>query len=83
MRFVNAWAGATEMKYGTASWDHKFKDTHLTIRQEKGELVVEEFNVYKDDSGRSNYTEVYKFKKLWALEHWSRWALDCICGLGY
>ncbi|WP_145300809.1 hypothetical protein [Planctopirus ephydatiae] len=47
LRLVNDWAGATEMKYGTASWDHKFKDTHLTIRQEKGELVVETFTVYK------------------------------------
>lgn len=37
----------------------------------------------KDDSGRSNFKSVYKFKKLWALEHWSRWALDRICGLGY
>jgi len=54
---------ATEMKYGIASWDHKFKDMHLTIRLEKGELVVEDFNVFKDDSGRSNYKSVYKLKK--------------------
>ncbi len=56
-------AVATEMKYGIASWDHKFKDTHLTVRLEKGELFVEDFNVFKDDSGRSNYKSVFKFKK--------------------
>ena len=56
-------AGDTEMKYGIASWDHKFKETHLTLRLEKGELVVEDFNVFKDDSGRSNYRMTYKFKK--------------------
>ena len=55
--------GDTEMKYGIASWDHKFKDTHLTLRLEKGELVVEAFNVFKDGSGRSNYRSVYRFKK--------------------
>ena len=56
-------AGDTEMKYGIASWDHKFKETHLTLRLEKGELVVEDFNVFKDDSGRSNYRMTYKFQK--------------------
>ena len=53
----------TEMKYGIAFWDHKFKDTHVTLRLEKDELIVEDFNVFKDDSGRSNYRTVYKFKK--------------------
>ena len=56
--------GDTKMKYGIASWDHKFKETHLTLRLEKGELVVEDFNVFKDDSGRSNYRLQYKFKKV-------------------
>jgi hypothetical protein len=51
------------MKYGIASWDHKFKETHLTLRLAKGELVVEDFNVFKDDSSRSNYRMTYKFKK--------------------
>jgi hypothetical protein len=55
--------GDTTMKYGIASWDHKFKQTHLTLRLENGELVVEDFNVFKDDSGRSNYRSTYKLKK--------------------
>src|SRR5262245_256884 len=41
-------AGDAKMKYGIASWDHKFKETYLTLRLEKGELVVEYFNVFKD-----------------------------------
>jgi hypothetical protein len=56
-------AGDTDMKYGIASWDHKFKDTYLTLRLEKDELIVEDFNVFKDDSGRSNYRSRYTFKK--------------------
>ena len=56
-------AGDTEMKSGIASWDHKSKETHFTLRLEKGELVVEDFNVFKDDSGRSNYRQTYRFKK--------------------
>jgi hypothetical protein len=56
-------AGATEMKYGFASWDHKFKDTHLTLRLEKNRLIVEDFNVFKDNSDRSNYRIRSVFKK--------------------
>jgi hypothetical protein len=55
--------GDTEMKYGIAFWDHKFKDSHVTLRLEKDELIVEDFNVFKDDSGRSNYRTAYKFKR--------------------
>lgn len=52
-----------EKKYGFASWDHEFADTTLTLRLEKGELVVESFTVFKDNSGRSNYKSVFKFKR--------------------
>ena len=51
------------LKYGFASWDHKFADTHLTLRLEKGELVVESYTVFKDKSGRSNYRSKATFKK--------------------
>jgi hypothetical protein len=60
--FGDSVADAT-MKYGFASWDFKFKDTHLTLRLEDSELAVEDFNVFKDNSGRSNYRSTYKFKK--------------------
>ena len=52
----------TEMNYGFASWDHKFMDTHLTLRREKGRLVVEHFGIFKDGSSRSNYVFRYEFK---------------------
>lgn len=55
--------GDTEMKYGMASWDHKFADTSVTLRLMKSELVVEEYTVFKDNSGRSNYRSKYTFKK--------------------
>lgn len=55
--------GDTEMKYGIASWNHKFKDTHLTLRLEKGELVVEVYDVFKDTSARANYRSKGMFKK--------------------
>jgi hypothetical protein len=53
-----------EMRYGIASWDHGFVETHLTLRLEGDELIAEDFNVFKDDSGRSNYRARYKFKKV-------------------
>lgn len=53
----------TEMKYGIAFWDYGFKETHLTLRLEGDELIAEDFDVFKDDSGRSNYHTQYKFKK--------------------
>jgi hypothetical protein len=56
-------AGDTEMKYGIASWDHKFKETHLTLRLEKGKLVAETYDVFKDNSGRSNYRSKGTLKK--------------------
>jgi hypothetical protein len=57
-------AGAAEMKYGYASWDHKFKETHLTLRLEKRWLMtVEDFNIFKDNSGRSNYRTRSEFKR--------------------
>ncbi len=56
-------ADDTEMKSGIASWDHKSKETHFTLRLEKGELIVEDFNVFKDDSGQTNYRKTHKLKK--------------------
>jgi hypothetical protein len=53
----------TRMKYGFASWDHGFAETHLTLRLEKHHLVIEDFTIFKDNSGRSNYRSPYKFRK--------------------
>ena len=51
------------MKYGLASWDHKFVDTYLTLHWEKDRLIVERFDIFKDKSGRSNYRKRSEFKK--------------------
>jgi Concanavalin A-like lectin/glucanases superfamily len=54
----------TALKYGIASWDHGFVENHLTLRLEGDDLLVEDFNVFKDGSGRSNYRRQDKFKKV-------------------
>lgn len=56
-------ANDTEMKYGIASWADKSNETHLTLRLEKGGLVVEDFTVSRDDSGRPNYRKSYTLKR--------------------
>jgi hypothetical protein len=38
-------------------------DTYLTLRIEKDRLIVEDFNIFKDSSSRSNYRSRYEFKK--------------------
>jgi hypothetical protein len=53
-----------EMKYGIAFWDFGFMETHLTLLLEGDELIAEDFNVFKDDSRRSNYRTLCKFKKV-------------------
>jgi uncharacterized protein (TIGR02996 family) len=54
----------TELKYGIGFWDYGFVESHMTLRLEGDELVAEEFNVFKDDSGRSNYCWQAKFRKI-------------------
>lgn len=48
---------------GFASWDAKFKDRHIVLRLKKGQLVVESFEIYKDDSGRTNHSATETFSK--------------------
>jgi hypothetical protein len=58
-------AGSTEMKFGYASFDHKFVESHVTFRLDKPWLMsVEDFNIFKDNSGRSNYRMRGDFKKV-------------------
>lgn len=63
LRLLGNSVGAREMKYGFASWDHTFKDAHLTLRLEQERLIVENFSLFKDNSDRSNYLTRYEFKK--------------------
>jgi hypothetical protein len=72
LSMLGDWAGARDMTYGFASWDHKFKDSHLTLRVQKDKLIVEDFNIFKDNSGRSNYRKRSEFKKVkrWPNLQW-------------
>lgn len=39
-----------------ASWDQEFLDHHIVLRMKAGKLIVESFYLYKDQSGRSNFS---------------------------
>jgi uncharacterized protein (TIGR02996 family) len=54
----------TDLKYGIAFWDCGYVERHMTLRLEGDELVAEEFSVFKDDSGRSNYCWQARFRKI-------------------
>jgi hypothetical protein len=53
------------LTYGFASYDAGFKEDHTIVHIEKDQLVVETFNIFKDDSKRSNYRtrETFERKK--------------------
>jgi hypothetical protein len=48
---------------GKAVWNHGFKLTHSKVSFERGELVVEDFNEFKDGSNR-DYRARYRFKRV-------------------
>jgi hypothetical protein len=52
-----------ELNYGFATWDHTFRIQHMTLHLEGQELVAETINLYRDDSGRTNYRAVDRFKR--------------------
>ena len=54
--------GDKALPYGFATWDHKTHTTHLTLRLDKGELVIEMFDIVKAKDG-SNIRLQQKFKK--------------------
>ena len=47
-------------RFGFATWDFGFKDTHLTIRPQADTFLVELIDVYKDGSGRSDRHSFYR-----------------------
>ncbi len=53
----------TMNKYGFAVWDHGFAKSHVTLRVENDRLLLEEYRVFTDKSGRPNYRCRYQFKK--------------------
>ncbi|HEV3083154.1 MAG TPA: hypothetical protein VGY66_25440, partial [Gemmataceae bacterium] len=48
---------------GKADWDHGFKLTHSKVSIERGELVMEESNEFKDGTNR-DYRARYVFKRV-------------------
>jgi hypothetical protein len=53
----------TSRPYGFATWKFDFATVHVALRFEKGQLVAEEYTIFTDKSGRSNFRVVEKFKK--------------------
>ncbi len=47
-----------------ANWDHGFSTVFMTTHLSGGDLVVEKYTVFHDDSGRSNY---YSQENMWKL----------------
>ncbi len=57
--------GSREMKYGYAEWKYDFKDTHVTLDLEKPWLLtLDDFNIFKDNSDRSDYRMRWQFKRV-------------------
>jgi hypothetical protein len=55
--------GDVKMRSGFAHWDYGFKDTYLTLRLEEDRLIAEDYNIFKDESGRTNYRARYEFQR--------------------
>ncbi len=56
---------AKELPYGFATWESKISTRHKSLKIEKDELVVEQFNIFTPEAakGRSNFRTVERFKK--------------------
>jgi len=53
----------TMNKYGFAVWVHKHARSHVTLRMQNDRLIVEEYRIFTDQSGRPHYRSRYEFKK--------------------
>jgi hypothetical protein len=51
-------------RFGMATWDFGFKETHLTIRPQADTFLVELFDIYKDGSGRNDRHSFYRLDGL-------------------
>lgn len=56
-------ADDSDLPYGFAKLEYQFKDSYLTLRRDGDTIDVEDFNIFKDDSGRPNYRLKYRMKK--------------------
>jgi hypothetical protein len=59
---------ARDLPYGFATWDQNFKVSHMVLHLEKGVLIAEDYSIFTDKSGRSNYRSVSRFKRATARE---------------
>jgi hypothetical protein len=48
---------------GFACWELGYKDSYMVSRLRAGKLVIEQHSIYKDRSGRSNYSKTETFTK--------------------
>ena len=54
---------AVDLHYGFCQWDHGFANNYMTLRYDGEELSVDVYDVFKDDSNRSNYHKTYRFRR--------------------
>lgn len=55
-------ADDSDLPYGFAKLEYQFKNSYLTLRRDGDTIAVEDFNIFKDDSGRPNYRLKYQMK---------------------
>ena len=51
------------LSYGLAVWDHGFKKSYMTLQLEIDELIVTDYSIYTDDSGRSNHRRTARLRR--------------------
>lgn len=56
-------SGEEKQIVGLASWDQTFKDHHMVIRLERGVLSIDSYDIYKDNSRRTNRSTGETFRK--------------------
>jgi hypothetical protein len=54
---------AQTFPYGFAKWNHGFAEVNATLALEDDQLVVGLYEVFKDDSGRSNYRTIARYRR--------------------
>jgi hypothetical protein len=49
---------------GFAEWKHGFANEYMMLYTEDGLLVIESYTIFNDRSGRSNYRDIERFRRL-------------------
>ena len=61
--------GDNTYEFATSKWEHGFATTFMTSRVSNGELKVETYRIFHDDSGRSNYHSEHDMWKVGDSNH--------------